>query len=153
MEKKKILILLILFVAIGGLTVSSVVATKTYQTGKLYFKDKSDGRHSSFPTMKIDSKRKNKISGFYVFPKNKNTQMNPNTVFVEFIKNGGRNYPDYKITKTVITFKKTVNGKTEYSSKTIHGNEVIYEPKNIFKPYYCIVHYKKSMNLKFEGAK
>jgi hypothetical protein len=43
----------------------------------------------------------------------------------------------------MIKFKKTVQGKKYYSTRTFNGKEVIYEPKNNYKPYYTVVYYKK----------
>jgi len=140
MNKKRIIILAILFVAIAGFVLAPVSAVnKTYKTGKLYFKVEKKNKITSFDK-KINGK--NRISGFYIYPKNTQTQMNPNTLFVEIYKKGS-NSPDYKITKTIIKFKKTVKGKTYYSTKTFKGNGVIYEPKNNYKPYYALVYYKK----------
>ena len=68
MNKKKIIILIILFVAIAGLALTPVsAATKTYKTGKLYFKQDKDKRHSHTPTKKIN--KKSEIWGIYVYPK------------------------------------------------------------------------------------
>ena len=141
MNKKKIIILAILFVAVAGLALAPASeAAKTYKTGKLYFKQEPDKRHSSFVTKKLN--KNSAIWGFYVYPKG-NSQYSANTVYV-----GTNKYidtkPDYKPTKIVIKFKKKVKGKTYYSTKTFYSKYgVSYQPKNNYQPYYCIVYYKK----------
>jgi len=155
MNRKKIIILAILFVIVVGLALSPVnAANETYKTGKLYFKYNGDSKSpcSEF-TKSIDSK--NQVYGFYIYPNNKNTYIYPaNFMGVgtegKYTKKG-QYKPNYKPTKATVMFKKTVKGKTHYSSKTftkfykdfefsyISG----YEPKNNYKPYYAIVHYKK----------
>ena len=151
MNKKKIIILTIMFVAIVGLTLAPAnAATKTYNTGKLYFKEKTlggeyDKRFSSFPTKKIDSKAKNILEGFYSYPKTE-SQGAPNTVVISLGLMDSS--PDYKMTKVFINFKKKVNGKTVYSTKTftnsqVKSNWLSYKPKNNYQPNYCIIYYQK----------
>jgi len=149
MNKKKIIILIILFVAIAGLALAPVsAATKTYKTGKLYFKQDKDKRYSFTPTIKIN--KNTEIGGCYVYPK-VDSQYEPNTVYVGTNKYMGE-IADYRATKIIIKFKKKVNGKTFYSTKTFYYNkpkkewlygELTYKPKNNYQPYYCIVYYKK----------
>ena len=141
MNKKKMIILAILLVAVAGLALAPVsAATKIYKTDKLYFKQMADKRHSITPTKKIN--KNSEIWGFYIYPK-ASSQYSPNTVCV-----GTSKYmdvePDYKATKIIINFKKKVNGKTYYSTKTFKNSEVSYKPKNNYKPNYCIVYYKKT---------
>ncbi len=140
MNKKKIIILGILFVAVAGLALGSAsAATKTHKTDKLYFKSHSKDKYSSF-TKKID--RVNSIDGVYVYPKNYDAQNAPNSVMVG-ISGKSLDDSDYKATKIIIKFKKKVNGKTYYSTKTFNKSWVYYKPKNNYRPYYSIVYYKK----------
>jgi len=145
MNKKKIIILAILFVAVAGFALAPAsAATKTYKTGKLYFKQESDKRHSVTPVKKIN--KNSEISAFYVYPKG-DSQYSRNTVYVRTNKNMGE-ISDYRAIKLVINFKKKVNGKKYYSTRTFKGSKVknnrfSYVPKNNFKPNYCIVYYKK----------
>jgi hypothetical protein len=139
MEKRKIIILAILFVAIAGLALAPVsAATKTYKTGKLYFKPYEKNKFDSF-AKKLNNA--NIIEGLYTYPKVA-SQGEPNSVWVGFRDaKPGTKY--YKITKITIKFNKKVNGKTYYSTKNFNKSIVYYKPKNNYKPYYCIVYYKK----------
>lgn len=156
MNKKKIIILAILFVAVAGLTLNSVsAASKTYKTEKLYFKYDGDSKSpASTFTKSIDSK--NQVYGFYIHSNNKRAYIYPpNCMGVgtegKYNKNGPQYKPNYKPTKATVMFKKTVNGETYYSSKTFtkfykdfeYSYISSYEPKNNYKPYYAVIHYKK----------
>jgi len=149
MNKKKIIILAILFVAVAGLALAPVSeAAKTCKTDKLYFKQGADKKYSSFVTKNIN--KNSEIWGFYIYPK-ADSQHAPNTVYIGTNKHlDGK--PDYKATKIVIQFKKKVNGKTYYSKKTFYNNkpkknwfggQLSYKPKNNYKPHYAVVYYKK----------
>jgi len=156
MNKKKIIIFAILFVGVVGLALSPASAgSKTYKTGKLYFKYNGDSKRPISKLYKsIDSKTE--IEGLYTYPKNKNSQQIANSMIIGMAgkvdKKSYKQYkPNYKINKAVIMFKKTVKGKTYYSSKTFtkfyqdmgNGYMTDYSPKNNYKPYYAIVYYKK----------
>jgi len=149
MDKKKIIILTILFVAVAGLALAPVSeAAKTQKTDKLLFKQESDKRHSSFTTKNIN--KNSAIWGFYVYPK-ASSQYSKNTLYI-----GTNKYmdvkSDYKSTKIVIKFKKKVTGKTYYSTRTFYNNkpkknwangQFSYKPKNNYKPHTAVVYYEK----------
>ena len=154
MNKKKIIILAILFVGIVCLALSPASADgKTYKTDKLYFKYNGDSKKpvSSF-SKSIDSKTS--VNGFYNYPKNINSQHSANYVNVEIsgkVISYKQYKPNYKPSKIIVMFKKNENGKTYYSSKTFTKFENMdgysyfsgYSPKNNYKPQYTIVYYKK----------
>ncbi|MCL2156926.1 MAG: hypothetical protein FWH54_02770 [Methanobrevibacter sp.] len=156
MNKKKMIILAILFLAVVGLALNSVSAAgKTYKTGKLYFKYNGDKKipRSDF-TKKINNR--SEFYGYYNYPNNLGMQDPANYMKVGIEgKIIGKKYykPNYKPTKVYIMFKKTVKGKTYYSSKTFtkfvstldRGEDYArpYTPKNNYKPYYAIFYYKK----------
>ncbi|MCL2114712.1 MAG: hypothetical protein FWH29_00645 [Methanobrevibacter sp.] len=156
MNIKKMIILAILFVAVVGLALNSVSAVgKTYKTDKLYFKYNGDKNipRSDF-TKKINNR--SEFYGYYNYPNNHRMQDSANYMKVGIGgKYIGKKYykPNYKPTKVYILFKKTVKGKTYYSSKTFTkfgstldmGNDhaLPYNPKNNYKPYYAIFYYKK----------
>ncbi|MCL2686943.1 MAG: hypothetical protein FWE58_00195 [Methanobrevibacter sp.] len=138
MNKKKIIILAILFVAVAGFALEPAsAAAKTHKTDKLYFKQYEKNKFDVF-VKKLN--KANIIEGLYTHPK-VTSQGEPNSVLVGFRES----YPakQYKITKIKIKFKKTVKGKTYYSTKTFNKNSVYYKPKNNYRPHYAIVYYKK----------
>jgi len=52
--------------------------------------------------------------------------------------------PKHKLTKSTIYFKKTVNGRTVYSTKTFKNKYwIYYNPKNNFEPYKGVFYYTK----------
>ena len=155
MNKKKIIILVILFVAVAGLALSPASAvTKTYTTGKLYFKYNGDSKrpYSEF-SKSLNSKTE--VRGFYNYPNNKESQHPPNFMLIgidgKLTKNYNQYEPTCKPTKMIVKFKKTVNGKTVYFTKTFKkfnswegfGYYTSYTPKNYFKPQYAVIYYKK----------
>ena len=156
MNKKKIIILTILFVAIAGLTLSPAsAATKTYKTGKLYFKYNGNGE-VQFPQFSKSIDSKSELFGYYI-PSNykKYSQNGKNYMSVgtqgKISKSGQQYNPNYKPSKIKVMFKKTVKGKTYYSSKTFanidsdlcYSHSVNYKPKNNYNPHYAIIYYKK----------
>ena len=135
------LILLVLLIAIVGLTISTVsAATKT--TGKIYFKD---GKHVSKNIGKGDyiyiyyGTKESPEQGFY----------SANTMRIFLERSNGYNGKYYKLVKSTVNFRKKVNGKYVYSTKTFkatiddfRSKTIWYNPKNGYKPYYAIVTYK-----------
>ena len=141
MEKKKIIILLILFVAVAGLTISSTnAATKT--TGKIYFKD------GKSVTKSLGNKQ---ILNVYYTSKRSEGQglWSPNTMVIN-IYSSNHKPPKYELVKATVKFSKKVNGKTYYSTKTFKATKselsdnkwIYYSPKNSYKPYSAVVTYK-----------
>ena len=141
MEKKKILILLILFVAVVGLTMSSATAvTKT--TGKIYFKD---GKSV------IKSLGNKQILHVYYTSKGSGGQglWIPNTMVINMYTSD-YSLVKYKLVKATVKFSKKVKSKTYYSIKAFTATKselsdnkwIHYYPKNSYKPYYAVVTYK-----------
>lgn len=145
MNKKKILILTFLFVAVTGFTLAPASAAKT---GKLYFK-----KHWSSPVTTFDKNIPNNdyIHGEYYL---KAGQGPKNYMAVGLLDKVGYNTKiNHKITKISVKFKKTVKGKNYYTTKTFYRNGVGYYPKNGYKPYYAVVTYtKKSISSTSTGS-
>ena len=140
---KKIIILTVLFVSIAGFafsSVNSVDAAKTYKTGKMYFKE-----DKYYPTSTLNKRidKNNLITGHYVYPRAKGVMGTPNTLDLGIVGRDLDTPSNYKATKIIIKFKKKVNNKMYYSTKTFKKSYVQYKPKNNYKPYYSVVYYKK----------
>ncbi|MBZ9569953.1 hypothetical protein KQY27_00070 [Methanobrevibacter sp. TMH8] len=159
MNKKNLILLVILFVGVAGLALSPVSAdTKIQKTNKLYFKYNGDTKHPGSSFNKSISK-KSLIYGYYNYnsSKNKDTQDGPNYMGLGISGKKSYTWPDYKPTKILVQFKKNMNGKTYYSSKIFtykggsdlpYGYKIGYWPKNNYKPYYAVFYYKKTIATK-----
>jgi len=139
MNYKKTLILLILFLVVTGLTVSTAsAATKT--TGKIYFKSNDVNKAIG--------------NGDYVnvayLPKGSPEGYKPNSMVIAGWSQDVGGSQDYglnyhKLTKAKVMFSKKVNGKTVTRTKTFNFGKydiITYRPKNGYKPKYAIITYK-----------
>lgn len=134
MNKKRMLILLIVFVAVVGLSMSTVSA-KTY-TKTVKFKD--------YDTVnkylgKGDYLGVSYISGY--------SKMSKKTNYFEISTWSSDYFSNYyKITKAKIKFTKKVNGKTKTYTKTYNADKkwgvINKHPPKGWKPYSAIVTYK-----------
>lgn len=129
--------LLILFVSVAGLAITTVsAATKT--TGKIYFKDGKNVQKSLGKDEYVSVYYSKKPAG----------QQSGNFMCMGISKKNGDYSKYYKMVNATVKFSKKVNGKNYYSTKTfkaINGQlwgDIIYYPKNGYKPYYAMVTYK-----------
>ena len=138
MEKKKIIILLILFVAVIGLTISTVNA-KTY-TKTVQFK--------SSGTTNVD---KHLGNGEYlsIFYTSKYSQQHATKNVFTICAYSNEYFPAtyyYKVTKAKITYTKKVNGKTKTYTTTYNADKkygvITKHPPKGWKPYSTVVTYK-----------
>jgi hypothetical protein len=134
-DYKKIVILLILFFAIAGLTMSAVsAASKT--TGKIYFKDGKDVEKS------VGNKE---FLGVYYSTKPAG-QQSGNYMQISIYRK------DYKaakakVVRATVEFRKKVNGKIKKDTKVLKADKsyfdiIAYTPKNGYKPYSAKITYK-----------
>ncbi|MCL2156410.1 MAG: hypothetical protein FWH54_00110 [Methanobrevibacter sp.] len=134
MNKKKILILLILFVAVAGLTLTPV-ASKTY-TKTIKFK--SSGTVNKYIG-------KGDYIGVSYTPGYSGMSGKTNTFEIRsWSSDYFSNY--YKLTKAKVTFTKKVKGKSKKYAKTYtankYGGVVSKHPPSGYKPYSVKVTYK-----------
>ena len=142
MKTKKIIILIILFVAISGFTMSTVTsadAAKTYKTGKIYLKDKNNEITKSIGG--------GDVVGVYYYSKLNKYWGNKMQISIHGkydIEPNNRH-----LLKAKVKFVKNVGNKNKYMTKTFknkskYNSYIGYNPKNGYKPYYTIIYYKKT---------
>lgn len=137
MNFKKILILTILFIAVLGFTLSTV---SSVEASKIYSKNvKFNEKMALTKSIQYDNQIQSTFSDKYYT--GYSTKM-----AIEIMDRKHWLYkPMFKPTKAKVYFKKKVNGKTVYSTKTLKANKrglILYNPKNNFKPYKATVYYK-----------
>ncbi|MDR2967529.1 MAG: hypothetical protein LBU74_06235 [Methanobacteriaceae archaeon] len=144
MNKKKILILLILFVAVAGFALAPASAVTKKTTGKIYFKD------SNFPVVKKVGPKIQDVIDLFHCSKNHNHKNHVGSGYPGYQTVIGMNnayFPPskYHLVSAKITFVKKVNGKNYYTTKKFKANNrdfIGYNAKKGYKPYYARVTYK-----------
>lgn len=140
MNKKKILILSILLIAILGMAISSVNAvTKT--TGKIYFKDSYYAVEK-----KVGPKTQDKIDLWYCSKKHnhKNDWGSPGYQTAIGMNSPYFDSSKYHLKSAKITFVKKVNGKYKTATKSFKADKwetIGYNAPNGYRPYYARVTY------------
>lgn len=140
MNKKRILILLILFTTVIGFTLSNVSAVegaKLYKTNIIKIKDRN------YPSFDKNLGTDDSLQVYYWSKMSKREGQLFISIFGRYdIEDSGK----YKLSKAKVKFVKKVSGKNKYILKWFKGgkyNSIVYNPKNGYKPYKAVVYYYK----------
>ncbi len=134
MKKKKLLILIVLFIAITGLAISTSSA-KTHTTNVIKFKD-----DPNYGVTKNLGKGE-KLNLFYT-SKYSPQLGKSNSLIITIYNSYGPESKYYDVTKAKIKFMKKENGKYKTTTKYLKGSFIFKTLPKGWKPYSTVVTYK-----------